>query len=139
MPFVFDPTQFKRFSGRVRLVQNLAHEVAEEAATAFAETAERVMRETFIAAETPTGRARSDAGGNGPGRVDTGRLINAITHALEVGGLEVVGRAGFLKDQEAYFLIQDQSERYGAHAMQAGFIAGREAAIAVIVSRWSAR
>lgn len=139
MPFTFDPSMFKRFAGRTRTLESMARDVAEEAASAFATTAERVMREAFIAASTPTGQARVAAGGNGPGRVDTERLINAISSALEAGGLQVVGRAGFLNDQQPYFLIQDQSDLYGAHAMQAAFIAGREAAIQVIVSRWSSR
>lgn len=129
---------FKRFTGQVSLMEKQARAVALLAAEAFADTAERVMRETFIAAETPTGRARADAGGNGPGRVDTERLINAIMQQLEAHGSAVVPRAGFLEDQQPYFLLQDQGFQNveGAHALEAAFVAGREAAIAVILDRW---
>lgn len=138
MPFEFDPTMFRRFTGQIELMQNQAQAVAVLAAEAFAETAERVMRTEFIAAETTTGYLRAKAGGNGPGRVDTERLINAIRSALEVHGSSVVARAGFLEDQEPYFLYQDRGTQTlpAAHAMEVAFNYGREAAIAVILERW---
>lgn len=141
MPFQFDPMMFKRFEGQVRLAEGMAMDIAEEAAHAFAETAERVMREEFLAATTKTGLSGKPAGRKGPGRYNTGKLVAAIMHEVEVGGREAIGRAGFLRDQEPYYLYQDRGTKSvpAAHAMQKAFIEGREAAIKVIRQRWSSR
>lgn len=136
MPFTFDASQFRRFQAQITGIEKLAIFVAKEAAEAFGEAAERVMIQVMTEAATPTGQRRVQAGGNGPGRIDTRRLIDAIMHDLIREGGAVVGRAGWLEDQQEYFLIQDQSKRYGAHALEQGFIAGRNAAIEVIERRW---
>ena len=136
MPFTFDAGSFRRFSAQIGVAQKTTLEIATRAAEIFAETAERVMIEVMTQASTPTGEARVARGGSGPGRINTGALIKAILADLEREGRSVTGRAGWLEDQQDYYLIQDQSARYGAHALEQGFIAGRNAAIEYIEREW---
>lgn len=138
--WVFDPKQFKTFTDRISAV---AEDVAQEAVEAFIDASLPIMIEAFEQATTPTGERRFEKGGNGPGRIDTGLMVGNLKGAIERSATSFVGRAGWLENgpQQPYFLLQDQGFQnvVGAHALERGFQAGREAARRVIESRWSNR
>jgi len=138
--WVFDPNQFKRFAARISA---LSDEVAQEAVEAFVDAAVPVMVKAFEDASTPTGDARVAKGGNGPGRIDTGLMVGNLKGAVTREARTFIGEAGWLDKgpQQPYFLLQDQGflNVVGAHGLEQGFQAGREAARIVIESRWSNR
>lgn len=146
MAWSFDPNheKFKKFTDRIAAV---AEDVAQEAVEAFVDAALPVMidrfEETSEPIATPTGRARVARGGNGPGRVDTGHMVGNMRAAIERTATSFVGKAGWLDNgpQDPYFLLQENGFQTveGAHALERGFQAGREAARRVIESRWSNR
>jgi hypothetical protein len=63
--------------------------------------------EELLAAETRTGRARVEAGGNGPGRYDSGDMIADVASDVFDDGDEIVGEWGFIWDVEKYYLAQE--------------------------------
>lgn len=138
MGWEFDLNEFKRYTDKIG---SLSERVAQEAVEAFVDAAYPVIRQAFIDAETTTGRARVARGGNGPGRVDTGDLLDSISTAIKHEARTFIGEAGWVEEslQEQYFLLQDQGflNVVGAHGLEQGFQAGREAARIVIERRWS--
>lgn len=138
--WVFDPNQFATFTARISAV---AEDTAQKAVEAFVDAALPIMIEAFEQAVTPTGERRVAAGGNGPGRIDTGLMVGNLKGAIERSATGYVGRAGWLENgpQQPYFLLQDQgfSNVIGAHGLERGFQAGREAARRVIEQNWSSR
>jgi len=85
------------------------------------------------AAITDTGEARAAAGGNGPGRVDTGRMRDAVKRRLlEKTPERTVGAWGWLDEVAEYFIYQEVgSEKFNVHfkgmsALQGSFLKARE-------------
>lgn len=45
---------------------------------------------------------------SGPGRVDTGLMIQSVKYRTEISNGSIVGEFGWLDDQEMYFLYQEK-------------------------------
>ena len=106
-------------------MERIAVEVAAEAA----EDMIRILE----AAVTDTGLARVEAGGNGPGRVDSGTMRDAISSKiLESERDRVVVGWGWLDEVLDYFLYQEYGpEKYDVNfeamsALQVSFTKARE-------------
>lgn len=139
MPFHFNQGQYNRFVARVTdNARQTTREVAREAAEAFASAVMETMNTVFENAVTPTGQRRAERRGGHPGRIDTGRMVDAISHDIEEHGTVTVSRAGFVNEQLAYFAIQAGGSEYkvGTHALEQGFQAGVRAAREVLNRRW---
>lgn len=88
------------------------------------------------AAATATGEARAAAGGNGPGRVDSGTMRDAIrSRVLEKSKDRTVGAWGWLDEVLDYFVYQeygnDGEKKFnvqfeGMSALQGSFVKARE-------------
>ncbi|MDL5351095.1 hypothetical protein [Microbacterium sp. zg-YB36] len=98
----------------------------------IAEAAEDMIR-ILEAAWTQTGADRAEAGGNGPGRVDSGTMRDAIrSRILTKTKDRTVGAWGWLDEFLEYFLFQEAgSEKYdvqfeGMSALQGSFVQARE-------------
>lgn len=80
------------------------------------------------AAETPFGRERFARGqGNGPGRDDTGNMIDSIEHEVRVEGNTVIGEWGW-DDPDRYIMIQEHglARMDAANSLAGSFVATRE-------------
>ena len=111
-----------------KIKQILDHELEE----AIVEAAEDMIR-ILEAARTPTGEARAAAGGNGPGRVDTGTMRDAIkSRVLEKTPTRTVGAWGWLDEVLDYFVYQEYGGEHfavrfaGMDALQGSYINARE-------------
>lgn len=98
----------------------------------IAEAADDMVR-ILEAAWTKTGQARVDAGGNGPGRVDSGKMRDAIrSRILEKNKNRTVGAWGWLDEAEFYFIAQEYGAKEfnvhfdGMKALQGSYVMARE-------------
>lgn len=98
----------------------------------IAEAADDMIR-ILEAATTATGEARAAAGGNGPGRVDSGTMRDAIrSRVLEKSKDRTVGAWGWLDEVLDYFVYQEQGsgkfnvQFEGMSALQGSFVKARE-------------
>lgn len=86
------------------------------------------------AAATATGEARVARGGNGPGRVDSGRMRDAIRGRVLPGELKgnADGEWGWIDEVADYFIYQEYGAQEfnvlfkGMGALQGSFIKARE-------------
>jgi hypothetical protein len=97
------------------------------------------MQHTLIASTTKTGEARAARGQGAPGRIETSDMFNDVRSTTERDGNVLVGRIGWLDNQQEYYLIQDDTAYSGKPPMHALFgafvkasedLAGRIARIA---------
>jgi len=101
----------------------------------IAEAADDMIR-ILEAAYTETGHRRVEKGGNGPGRVDTGTMRDAIrSRILQKSKDRTVGAWGWLDEVLDYFVYQeygdDPENGFAVHfdgmkALQGSFIQARE-------------
>lgn len=56
------------------------------------------VRFIIAASHTPTGEDRAAAGGNGPGRIDTGAMYDAVEKHIDEQGHVAIGSFGWLDD-----------------------------------------
>ncbi len=82
-------------------------ESAEAALQHHVRLAAEDYEQEIIDAHTKTGIARAAAGGNGPGRIDTGEMIGDVDWAVYRDGDEIVGEWGFVGPLEDYYLAQE--------------------------------
>lgn len=69
---------------------------------------------------TPTGEARKARGGNGPGRKDTGTMINGITWRGEkISDAKYKFEFGWLNGEPGYAIFQEHGTKNGVRAMHA--------------------
>lgn len=82
--------------------------------------ARRLMLEIITRAETETGKLRAARGGNGPGRIKTKKMIDAVwARAYKNGSGGVVGTVGWLNGRPGYAIFQEHGTRTGIVAMDA--------------------
>jgi hypothetical protein len=98
----------------------------------IAEAADDMIR-ILEAAWTETGQRRVEKGGNGPGRVDTGKMRDAIkARILQKSKDRTVGAWGWLDEVDFYFIAQEYGgEAFAVHfkgmaALQGSYIQARE-------------
>lgn len=123
--------------GLILSIQRFESDVKEGAASIvadFAHDGERVMEQVIVEAETKTGYARvadDDNPGNSPGRVDTGLMINQVSSEWEQDGDTYIGRFGWTKETEDYFLYQENGTEHieAMNALGSAAVQGRERAI----------
>ena len=83
-----------------------------QAITTSAARGAGIMAWRIQTAETKTGRARAARGGNGPGRVRSGRLLQSISkdgHFVDISvyGTKVRAEFGYINDPPAYTRSQE--------------------------------
>lgn len=77
------------------------------------------MKDTITNASTKTGAARVAAGGNGPGRIDTGKMIDAVSYIARKNARRVSLRFGWLYGRPGYAFFQEYGTSNGVPAMHA--------------------
>jgi len=100
----------------------------------FATNGEADMKEIITSSTTDTGFAREAAGQGVPGRIDSKDMIGDVSAEAGGNGSDFIGRFGWLKGFEAYYLLQENgTTRIAAmNALHGSYIRNREAAIARI-------
>lgn len=87
----------RTLSTELRAKSKYAIDATEQITAMSVDEAAELQRELLDRATTNYGRWRMERGrGNTEGRNDTGHMIGAITHDVEVGGGRVTGRWGWL-------------------------------------------
>jgi len=77
------------------------------------------MKDIITNSPTPTGVARAAAGGNGPGRIDTGEMINRVEQITRKNKRSVSLRFGWLYGRPGYSFFQEYGTKFieGMHAL----------------------
>ena len=107
---------------------------AEQIVADYAHDGEVQMEQIIQDAVTETGLARAgnpNSGGNSPGRIDTGLMINQVSSETHRDGNEFVGTFGWTKEVEDYFLLQENGTAHieAMNALHGSAIAQREIAL----------
>lgn len=113
---------------RAREMHDLAEQITKDAAIFGRDRMIRILE----AAHTQTGRDRVAQGGNGPGRVDSGKMRDEISAEAHKTSEGAVGRFGWIDEVLDYFIYQEFGEdlfnvRFeGMKALQGAYLAARE-------------
>lgn len=100
--------------------EEVAKEVYHPQIKAIAEAGAEFIRQVIERETTPTGEARVRRGGNGPGRVKSGKMINAVRSRVRPranGGISAT--AGWLTGEPGYVIFQEMGTKNGVEAMDA--------------------
>lgn len=100
--------------------EEVAAEVYRPQIKAIARAGAAYIKQIIEREETDTGRERARRGGNGPGRVKTGKMINAVSsRARDRAGGGVSATAGWLTGEPGYAIFQEMGTKNGVEAMDA--------------------
>lgn len=100
--------------------EEVAKEVYHPQIRAIAEAGAQFIREIIEREVTPTGEERARKGGNGPGRVKSGKMINAVRARVRPranGGISAT--AGWLTGEPGYAIFQELGTKNGVIGMDA--------------------
>lgn len=115
------------FEGHVQRIIDALENLMQE----LAAKGEGRMIEILESAVTPTGAARAALGGIA-GRVETGKMRDAISSDVENDGDTIIAEWGWLDEVAAYFLIQERGDEVfgvqfeGMKALLGSYIEMRE-------------
>lgn len=85
----------------------------------IAESGVEFMRFVILDSATETGIARAGAGGNGPGRVDTGTMFDSVTSKINANKGHFAALVGWLNGTPGYAIFQELGTSHGIEGMGA--------------------
>lgn len=77
------------------------------------------MRYIILTSETATGKARAGRGGNGPGRVDTGAMFDAVKMRVRERKDGFTSFVGWIDGRPGYSVFQEHGVKGGVVGMNA--------------------
>lgn len=84
---------------------NIGSQIEDQLYRALATAMVGIVTQAAITARAYTAE-RGRPTSRGGGRIDTGDMVAAIQHEVELSGREIIGKFGFLGKQADYFLYQ---------------------------------
>lgn len=99
--------------------EEVAREVYWPQMEAIAQEAREYIRFIILQKETATGQARAAQGGNGPGRVKTGKMFDLVRARVRARKQGFSAFVGWLDGKPGYAVFQELGTKNGVEAMEA--------------------
>lgn len=116
-------TERQKFDAVRSIIQSWPEDVARDvyfpALAQIAEDGKQYVRYIILSSDTATGRARAGQGGNGPGRVDSGAMYDAVRARVNVNKGSFSALVGWLDGKPGYSIFQEQGTKNGVVGMNA--------------------
>lgn len=116
-------TERSKFNSVRSIIKTYPEDVAQEvyypALRQIAENGKDYMRYIILASDTATGRKRAAQGGNGPGRVDTGKLYDGVRARTNINKDSFSAIVGWLDGKPGYAIFQELGTTNGVKGMEA--------------------